>query len=67
MVQSLHQLEKKMFIMAVFSSHDLSNSHFSVMEFVEHKILCHKNNHEVWFNNELIHDKSSENETISAG
>ena len=45
----LHTLAKKIYIMAVFSSNDFYSSHVSVIEWVEHKLLCHKNICEVWF------------------
>ena len=38
--------------MAVLSSTYSYTSNFSLVE-VEHNLLCHKNIHEVWFNNLL--------------
>ena len=46
--------QKDKYIMAVLGSNDFYSSHISVMECVEHILVCHKNIHEVWFNNEFI-------------
>ena len=51
-VNSLHALATKMYIMAVFSSSDFHRSYFSMMEWVEHILHCYI--HEVCFNDEII-------------
>ena len=55
MVERLGTLVKNTYVMAFDSSSNFFSSHFSVMEWVEHVLLCRRKNiHEVGFKSEFI-------------